>query len=272
MPDLLHDPELARALAALTGPELAWVNGSVLKVLYAILHAAVPLDGSQAACATFDDLVRREVLRPQDRGRRLCYIRHVELAHRAGLSKNTVSRCTRLLVRLGLIEKRFAQGGGGLPSNLFLLPDGRTAATTKGEIAMEFVVALYEKTIGPASEMIREELAPLVEQYTAEEWAAAFRQAAWSNVLRLTYVVKVLEGRAARRASQPCSPSSLRKEGNWHSPAVPHSSGHRAGGVLLCASNRSLARRWLPGYDEGAQREPTKQAEIPQGGRCDGRA
>ena len=200
MPGLRDDPELVRALATLTGPELACVTGSVLKVFCAILQAAVPLDGSEAASATFADLVRREVLRPEDRGRRVCYLLHMELARRAGLSKNTVSRCTGLLVRLGLVEKRFARAGGGLPSNLFLLPGGRTAATTKAAIAMEFVVALYEKTIGPASEMIREELAPLVEQYTAEQWVAAFRQAAWSNVLRLTYVVKVLEGRAARRA------------------------------------------------------------------------
>ncbi len=197
MPDPRDDPELLRALAALTGPELACVTGNVLKVFDAILQAAAPLEGSETGRAVFDDLLRWGVLRPEDRGRRVCYLRHMELARRAGLSKNTVTRCTGLLVRLGLVEKRVARLGSDLPSNFFLLPAGRTAATTKGSIAMEFVVALYEKTIGPASAMIREELAPLVEQYTAEEWAAAFRQAAWSNVLRLTYVVKVLEGRAA---------------------------------------------------------------------------
>ena len=191
---------LERFLAV--GPVLdpAGVTRSALKVLYTLLESSAPGGtGSEADRATFDDLVRRGALQPADRGRLLCSLPHLELARGAGLSKNTISRCTKQLARLGLVEKRLVRIRGGLPSNLFLLPEGRTTATAKGATPMETVLTLYEKTIGPATEMIREELAPLVDRYSAEEWDAAFRQAAWSNVLRLSYVVKVLEGRAARR-------------------------------------------------------------------------
>ena len=178
----------------------AGATANALKVLRAIFHAAAVLEeGHEGPCA-FCDRERCMVgLRAEDRGLILCCLPNREVVRLTGLCRKTVMRCRWELTCLGTLEGPAFIVRRSIPCSLYRLKDCRTTATPKGETPMDTVLTLYEKTIGPATEMIREELAPLVDRYSAEEWDAAFRQAAWSNVLRLSYVVKVLEGRAARR-------------------------------------------------------------------------
>ena len=101
---------------------LARLSGSAVKVLLTLGSAAVPLGtGSAAARAFARDLVARGVATPADRGRLFCHLPHAELARRAGLGKNTVTRATNELHALGLIEKRPIPNPNGTHYNLFFL-------------------------------------------------------------------------------------------------------------------------------------------------------
>lgn len=103
---------------------LAKLTGNAFKVLSVLGLAASPLGtGSEQAEAFFQDLVRSGIVFPQDRGRLFCCILHHELMRRAGISKNTLSRCTAELEKRGMVEKREVSGEGTRRYNIyFILP------------------------------------------------------------------------------------------------------------------------------------------------------
>ena len=104
---------------------LARLSGNAYKTLSVLSLAAIPLGtGSRQSQAFFRDLVAAGVVSPRDRGRLFACLRHHEIARRAGLSKNTLSRCTAELQAEGMVEKRRVHQAGGTAYNLFFLLPG----------------------------------------------------------------------------------------------------------------------------------------------------
>jgi hypothetical protein len=101
---------------------LARLSGSALKILTVLGLAASPLGtGTARSRAFFRDLLAAGIVTPTDRGRLFCGLRHHELACRAGIGKNTVTRATSQLQALGLVEKRVVARPDGTRYNLFFL-------------------------------------------------------------------------------------------------------------------------------------------------------
>jgi len=101
---------------------LAELTGNAFKVLSALGLAASPLGvGSEENEAFFQDLVKAGVVSLQDQGRLFCCVAHEELVRRAGVSKNTLSRCTAELEERGMVEKRQVRKADGRRYNIFFI-------------------------------------------------------------------------------------------------------------------------------------------------------
>jgi hypothetical protein len=123
----------------------------------------------------------------------------------------------------------------------------------------ELILPLYRSTIGPVTPVIRDELRALTARHAdPSEWDIAFREAARANVLRLSYVQKVLEGRAARAASHLPPPGGTHA-GN--DTACPHSEPGPSDGVR----RRAASPRRRPGTtDDQALRAALQRTAAMQ--------